>query len=314
MARVSEYSEVISLDLSLLISTIITSTAALVAIIGGFLVSRVITLSGEKNSIQKKIREIDKELNIKKEMLESAKQVVEEEDIDDFVQHYAEDILFNKKSLEDILEEEQSINLNRDVIESTIDRILEISQFIKDKIKSTDDNYVLPTDFNEFIRDNKIKIDEDRDRSWYELIYDIILRHIPQKQPGILNVDVLSSISDIGYFKPILSSQEYNANVRKVKQLEEDIKVLEALMNAEQDMLMGYGKISGLWGGLAVLIYACIVGIIIPSFLLPYPIGYYDDSAIRILLIALFISELVVLFSYLGFSMYRLTKKDDMIE
>lgn len=304
----------ISLDLSLLISTIITSTAALVAIIGGFLVSRVITLSGEKNSIQKKIREIDKELNIKKEMLESAKQVVEEEDIDDFVQHYAEDILFNKKSLEDILEEEQSINLNRDVIESTIDRILEISQFIKDKIKSTDDNYVLPTDFNEFIRDNKIKIDEDRDRSWYELIYDIILRHIPQKQPGILNVDVLSSISDIGYFKPILSSQEYNANVRKVKQLEEDIKVLEALMNAEQDMLMGYGKISGLWGGLAVLIYACIVGIIIPSFLLPYPIGYYDDSAIRILLIALFISELVVLFSYLGFSMYRLTKKDDMIE
>ncbi|ACB86071.1 hypothetical protein Nther_2508 [Natranaerobius thermophilus JW/NM-WN-LF] len=302
------------MDLSLLISTIITSTAALVAIIGGFLVSRVITLSGEKNSIQKKIREIDKELNIKKEMLESAKQVVEEEDIDDFVQHYAEDILFNKKSLEDILEEEQSINLNRDVIESTIDRILEISQFIKDKIKSTDDNYVLPTDFNEFIRDNKIKIDEDRDRSWYELIYDIILRHIPQKQPGILNVDVLSSISDIGYFKPILSSQEYNANVRKVKQLEEDIKVLEALMNAEQDMLMGYGKISGLWGGLAVLIYACIVGIIIPSFLLPYPIGYYDDSAIRILLIALFISELVVLFSYLGFSMYRLTKKDDMIE
>ena len=53
------------MDLNGLISTIISSTAALVAIIGGFLVSRVITLSGEKNGILKKIKEIDKELDIK---------------------------------------------------------------------------------------------------------------------------------------------------------------------------------------------------------------------------------------------------------
>jgi hypothetical protein len=38
------------------ISKIINSSTALVVIIGGFLVSRVITLSSERNAIQKKSR------------------------------------------------------------------------------------------------------------------------------------------------------------------------------------------------------------------------------------------------------------------
>lgn len=297
------------LDLSVLISTVITSTAALVAIIGGFLVSRVITLFGEKNAIQKKIREIDKELDIKNGMLESAKQIVEEEDIDDFVRYYAEDIIFNQKSIEDILEEDQNIDLERDILDSSIARIGAICVFLLNKINEIDDDYHLPTDFNEFIRDNGIKIEDNR--SWHELIYDLIYRHISRKPSNIFGLDVYGPLSVLpSNLTTIASSQEYKAKVRKVNDLEDDIKVLNALRTAEEDILKGYGKVSGLWGGLAVLIYACIAGIIVPSFLLPYPLGCFDDSATRIALLALFISELVVLFAYLGFSMYRLTKYD----
>lgn len=299
----------ILLDLNGFISTIINSTAALVAIIGGFLVSRVITLSGEKNGILKKIREIDKELDIKNTLYESAKQVVQDEDIDDFVREYAEDILFNNKTVEDILEEDNSINLGRNVIYSTICRIEKIYEFIIDKINSTDDIYSLPSDFNDFTRDNGIKISEDR--SWYELIYDLVLSHIPQQQSSFPYFNLINSVSGFNNFKPILSTQEYEANVRKVKALEDDIMVLKALRSAEDDMINGYGKISGLWGGLAALIYACVVGIIIPIFLLPYPSNYYDDSATRIVLLILFISELVVIFIYLSFSMYKLTEHNN---
>lgn len=187
----------------------------------------------------------------------------------------------------------------------------EIFEFVLKKIEDTDDDYALPLEFNEFLSDNAIKTDEDR--SWHEYIYNLILHHIPSKQSSFLSMDILSSVSEISNFKPILSSQEYKVKVRKVKNFEDDIKVLNALMDAEEDMLKSYGKISGLWGGLAVLIYACIAGIIIPSLLLlylPYPIGYYDDSATKTMLLVLFISELIVLFAYLGFSMYRLTKHD----
>ena len=256
----------------------------------------------------KKIKEIDKELDIKNTLYESAKQVVQDEDIDDFVREYAEDIVFKNETVEDILEEDHTIKLERNVIDSALARVAEIFEFIVKKIQSTDDSYSLPSDFNEFTRDNEIKISEDR--SWHELIYDLVLSHIPQQQSSFPYSNLISSVSDFNNFKPILSSQEYKANVSKVKALEDDIKVLKALRSAEDDMLNGYGKISGLWGGLAVLIYACVVGIIIPSFLLPYPLNHYDDSATRMTLLILFVSELIAIFSYLGFAMFRLTKHD----
>ena len=297
------------MDLNGLISTIISSTAAMVAIIGGFLVSRVITLASEKNGILKKIKEIDKELDIKISFCDSAREVVQNEDIDDFVNEYAEDILLHQKSVEDILKEDHYIELEKNIIDSTVNKILEIYEFIINEIESTDDGYLLPNDFYEFTRDNYIKINEDN--RWYVLIYDLILNQIPGQSSSFPFKDIINAASDMGSFKPILSVQEYKAKVSKVKVLEDDIKLLKALRSAEVDILEGYGKISGLWGGLAVLIYACIVGIIVPSFLLPYPLNYYDDSATRMTLLLLFISELIAIFSYLGFSMFRLTKHDN---
>ena len=297
------------MDLNGLISTIISSTAALVAIIGGFLVSRVITLASEKNGILKKIKEIDKELDIKISFCDSAREVVQNEDIDDFVNEYAEDILLHQKSVEDILKEDHYIELEKNIIDSTVNKILEIYEFIINEIESTDDGYLLPDDFCEFTRDNYIEINEDN--RWYVLIYDLILNKIPGQSSSFQFKDIINAASDMGSFKPILSVQEYKAKVSKVKVLEDDIKLLKALRSAEVDILEGYGKISGLWGGLAVLIYACIVGIIVPSFLLPYPLNYYDDSATRMTLLLLFISELIAIFSYLGFSMFRLTKHDN---
>lgn len=309
----SSYIEgVIEIDLNILISTIMTSTAALVAIIGGFLVSRIITLSGEKNSLEKRIREVNEELDIKDTLLRTVKQVVEEEDIDDFVRYYAEDILINKKTIEDILEEDEDINLEKDVLELTIVKIAEISKFILTKSMEIGDNYELPVKFNDFIRNNCIKIENDR--SWNELIYDLIYKHTRKQSSNNWGVDILNSAYSLQNIKPIIQSQEYRSKVNKINNLEDDIKVLSALRKVEEDMLKGYGEVSGLWSGLLVLIYACIVGIIAPSFLLPYPMGYYDDVATKNLLLSLFISELLVLFMYLGFSMYRLTRYNKDIE
>lgn len=206
------------------------------------------------------------------------------------------------------MKEDHYTKLEKNIIDSTVTRILEIYTFIINEIESTDEGYLLPDDFYEFIRDNDIEI--NKDNRWHMLIYDLILNQIPRQPSSFPFHDIINSVSDINNFKPILSTQEYKANVSKVKALEDDIKVLKALRSAEDDILKVYGKISGLWGGLAVLIYACIVGIIIPSFLLPYPLNYYDDSATRMTLLILFVSELIAIFSYLGFAMFRLTRND----
>ncbi|AZV41401.1 hypothetical protein BAOM_0789 [Peribacillus asahii] len=45
--------------------------------------------------------------------------------------------------------------------------------------------------------------------------------------------------------------------------------------------------------------------------LLPYPADTYNDSLTKTFLLILFFSQLVALFVYLGFAMYKLTNDKD---
>lgn len=94
------------IDLNILIGTIVTATAALVAILGGFLVSRVLTLSSEQNGIRRRIREIGKDILVKKDMLSRIENDILEEDVDDFIYENYEEILFKDKDFEEILSNE----------------------------------------------------------------------------------------------------------------------------------------------------------------------------------------------------------------
>lgn len=290
--------------MDILISTIISSSAALVAIIGGFLVSRVITLSSEKSAIQKKVREVDNELITKNELLESAKHAVEEEDVDDFFYDHTEDIILNQKSIDNILTENPDIILSRDMLDTIAKRILAIVNHLEEKFIEGGEKYRPPDDFNEFVQKRGLNTDKNRD--WIKHIYGILLRNYYPRQRDLADYLLVPVTTP---FKQISSQREYQEKVRKVEELKDNITVLCALKEAEMDILNSFGKISGLWSGLAVLIYACVVGIIIPSFFLPYPLEQCNDPALRMLFLLLFTSELFALFIYLGVSMRELTKE-----
>jgi hypothetical protein len=92
------------MDLNTLISNIVTSTAALVAIIGGFLISRVIiTLSSEKTGVKRKLNEVKNGVFAKEEMFKKIEQDILDEDAEDFIDYNYKDLLFNEKSFEEIV-------------------------------------------------------------------------------------------------------------------------------------------------------------------------------------------------------------------
>ena len=57
-----------------LISTIVISTAAVVAFIGGFLISRVITLSSVQTGVERKLKEVKNDVFAKEEMIKKIEQ------------------------------------------------------------------------------------------------------------------------------------------------------------------------------------------------------------------------------------------------
>jgi len=306
------------LDLSNLISTIITATAALVAIMGGFLVSRVITLASERNAVIRRLRIADEEIKAKKEILDDLKRIITEDDAEGFIENNAEEI-FHDAPISAILKSEGNHSLTEEVLEPYVSEFISIRNHLIeitiDAVDAGGDSYSLPVDFDEFAREKSIEVAERK--SWYEIIYTRIRKECyPSRQSD--NTPWSNPFNDIqlaGIIEPpemrrfpSVFNTQWHIDVNKQrKSLTYEIKLLEGLRIEQDKILQEYGKIENLWGGLAVLVYACFVGIMIPSTLLPYPLNTYNDIATKIFLLGLFFSELAMLFGYLGVSMHKLT-------
>lgn len=276
--------------------------------------SRVITLSSERNSIERRIQEINNEINSKEEMLERIEFLLLESDIDDFIEEYAEDILLGKKTVSEILEDDNSIELKEEELESYIEDLKRIFDNLMDYINRTSIDYQLPSNFNRFTKDNDIDINDNR--NWYKDVYTIIYNNLPDEPP---ESSILGGVWGYSFKPPKIPTVSipnmgdikwYNEKVKERDSLEDNLMILTGLQEEQKKILNKFGSISGLWSGLLVLGFSTIAGIIVPALLLPYPLNKYDDLATRRLLLFLFINSLISLFLYLGISIYKLTKKD----
>lgn len=294
------------MDLNGLISTIISSTAALVAIIGGFLVSRVISLSSEKNSIVRRLREINNDLKSKKELLNTIEIDLLEDDIDSFINEYSKEIIIENKPFDELLEYDKSYNLTVEQLKPYIVELLSIRDEI---INLMDDAESLPEEFNDFIRINGFNINDRIE--WYELVYQTLYDEIMKSSYssyGPLGIKVPTPPNLIPARLNLVEQQIHRDKIKEFQRLQNEIEVLKVRKDEQEKILNDYAKPNGLWGGFFVLIYSCVVGIAYPSTLLPYPKDVYNDELTKCFLLVLFFSQLIVLFLYLGIAMYRLTK------
>lgn len=295
------------MDLTTLISSIITATAALVAIIGGFLVSRVISLSSERSTIERRMREINNDISVKEEMYERSNAALLEEDANDFIIEHHEDLVLNDKSVEQLVNESDYNGITK----AKLDPFIKQFDSVKDEVITIIQKHegsTIPSNFDDIITGKSDLSNPDK-KSWYELIYDVIYKNMPKEKPankfGIPHFTPPSL--NLSTVKPAGEYQRYRDMVKERDQLADDLGALRAQKKEQKKILDDYGTPHGMWAGLGVLIYACIVGIAYPSTLLPYPINYYNDVETKWILLTLFFSELIVLFVYLAFSLYRLT-------
>ncbi|AUD14934.1 MULTISPECIES: hypothetical protein [unclassified Planococcus (in: firmicutes)] len=306
------------MDLNLLIATVITATAALIAIIGGFLISRVITLSSEQSGIRRRLREIMLDIKTKEQLLDEVEENLLEEDREDFINEYYSELIFDKVPLEVIIDNLEGSYRERSMndLEPVINEIIQINKDLKTMFEGSGIKYSteLPKDFGDFA--NIRSEDLEGRRSWYELLYDEYQYRLPKKPKtdpfgfsSIYDIDVPPSLFS-NSMSTQAAAQAYQQKSRDRDTYRNELSSLKQQGSEQKKILEDYGKPHGMWGGLMVLIYASIVGIAYPVTLLPYPLQTYNDEATRILILLLFLSQLLALFIYLGISMYSLTKDE----
>ena len=288
------------MDSNLLISTVVTATAALIAIIGGFLVSRVITLASEQDGLKHKLRDINLDILNRTDLLEAAKLELLDSDHNNFVNEYAERLTYEDLTLEEIFEEMEDdlyrgweIDEFKDMYVELIDIKNHLNEMItQEQIDSPKD---LPIDFEDFRVETKSELRGRK--SWYEIFYDIYKNRLQDSFysiPSLLNLDTIKS-----------KVNAYNEKVKEYDTHLNELTFLKRQKAEQQKILKEFGGNRNMWWGLWVLVYASIVGIVIPVTW-----GVYGNSPNKTVILCLFLSQLFFLFIYLGVSMYFLTKDE----
>lgn len=282
------------MDLTILISTIITATSALVAIIGGFLVSRVISLSSERGSINRKLKEIQNDLSARSSFYNRVNSEVIQADINEFFKDNIELIIEVGNDFDRVYDQDKYTELSKEELKPHFNEFIEIIREVLDLIDQHDGD--LSNDFNDLLVNNK-SISKSDKIHWYELIYETIYDSFDNSPFGSMN--------RINMINPKIKE---NKDLRN--SLKDEIHILELQRDEQIKILKDYSSPKGLWGGIGVLVYACAVGIAYPSILLPYNPGVYNDFLTKWVLLGWFFSELVALFIYLIVNLRRLTKYD----
>ncbi|MCD5324763.1 MULTISPECIES: hypothetical protein [Pontibacillus] len=288
------------MKMEVLITTIATSTAALVAIIGGFLVSRVLTLSSEQSGILRKVREISKDIQAKKQLLTTIDKQLLDLDAEDFIQeHYKR--LISEQDFEAILEEHYQYR-GYEELKPYVNELYSVwNDFYKRSQQNIESEHP-EVEFNHFFK--KYKFEFPNRRNWYEMLFvwrAQVESHDPMKR--------LLEAHDV--IMPNSATEDYKQKANNKANMEYELKVLRLRRDEQKKLLGEFGKPKGLWMGLLVLVYACAVGVAYPITLLPYPVGIYDDQNTKSLLLSLFFSELIFLFVYLAYYTFILTKREN---
>jgi hypothetical protein len=299
-------------DPNWLLSTVVQSTAVFVAIVAGFIISRLLALSAERGGIQTKIRDIKLQMEIKKKNLESLKKRHLDWDAENFLENSdVLDLIIKSNgqiSLTEALKKVTTCNRSED----------ELNPYWIDAITITKNAYhILEENFSklEGIEDLDVLLKNlGLDLSSYRLkiyhrFFDQLLEYRKRRNPIGLIMDPI-----MAFKMPDISTADeinrYRILERDIENFERDNNALVTQLSDLEVQLTQLGQPRGIKLGIIFLAYFSLVGIVIPVFLLPYPPEQFTLTH-KWSIFLLFFSGLLFFFIYLFTLIRQLAETSD---
>ena len=121
-------------DLTAVLTTIAAASASIVAILGGFIASKLISIDGERNSVIFRLREIDEEVKYRIKTRDIAQRENDEDDALHFICNYLEE-LKNSTSLTDVIKRTSEPDLPIETLHLYWQRAITASSAFQTKIE-----------------------------------------------------------------------------------------------------------------------------------------------------------------------------------
>lgn len=301
-------------DYNWLLSTSAQSAAAIVAIVAGFILSRVLALSADRNGIESRLNEIRSSLRFKSTEHDKLNERIVRWDAQDFLEDVAEKIAEARGeiSLEELIEESDFTRLSKDELEPYYDEAVKITKrayelFQKHPLKSDP-----PQTVGNYLEQINVKVSDD-ELTFYSPVYQLLRKQYRNRKHGSLGF-VGDSFSDgridlSSIINPGIQVDKYTQLVRDRDSMQLEVRWLK---NQEEELLQKLnhtGRPKGLWLGVIALIYFSITGIIVPIIWLPVSSERFTVTH-KWIVVTCFISGLLFVLGYLVWSIWHLSKKE----
>ena len=308
-----------SYDLTAFLTTVAASSASIVAILGGFIASKLISISGEREVLLDKMNSVDEELRFKKAELEKRQKVKDICDALFFIQINIEAVCKQEK-LDIVYDPAENYGISKECVAPYWDKALSVCRaFFEMDPKGAElnldgvpkelackySNDTFSYDVLRILMQYKKKVLKEEERRKHEEAR----KKDPFARQSLLHDIVMNNTE---YFRPLTLTAGYTQNEQEITKLASNIKLLEFQREQLKEQKKTLTKPKGMMAGLIIFAVFAIACIITPLALSPrYTESLCTFWIIKTTILVLFILGLVAIFGYL---VYLLQWKNNPIK
>lgn len=289
-------------DLTSVLTTIAAASASIVAILGGFIASKLIAISSERDEVLSKLQDIDEEIAYRTTVMKAAQEENDEEDALDFILPHVDELPKYDVALVYKHEEHPEISLEKltPYWVRAKEAVIRFRDAVKEGQNMNSDN--VPVGLAEAFRENDFA---------YEVCKKFgsnikrLLRQQErekQRQTGFFDrIDYVSALEDVDLdrTKPLFNSR-YGKNEEVIQEQSTAIGWLKLQREQYAQKQKALVKPKGMVEGLVVFGIFSVLCIILPLCFSPFSTTDYNVYRIvKAAFIVVFSLGLISIFSYL---------------
>ena len=276
-------------DLTSLLTTIAADSASIVAILGGFIASKLISIDGERNENLDRIKEIDEEIEHRTKNMNARQQEIDEEDATGFIFDNFGDFM-SCRNLESVYAKSEHPDISFDALLPFWEQANDVLKKFKEtrycgQGLNADD---VPAELANVFRNDDFS---------YEICKKIASYYKKQSRSSL---DTPFAIPIIDYEPPRIVGAWYGKNVEIIREEENAIKWLELQKKQCEARRSSLKRPKGMLLGLVIFALFSLLCIVAPLLLTPFFTESFECFAIvKCSVLVVFAAGLFSIFGYL---------------
>ena len=266
-------------ELTALLTTIASASASFVAILGGFIASKLIAVNGEREAVDSRLQELKYEIELKQQECDSLQEGITSDDALDFIRAHAANVA-NMDALINVYEEDEQQLLEFDELEPYWDDALALAKRFHAECKKA-------TEFN----DDNIPCELAAEVKGTYFEYEVCRAIAEEVFPSTLHL--ISSAMPTGAW--------YERDKQRIANLRIEIASLRIHEEQSKEQQKALKKPRGMKRGLAIFALFSLFNIIQPLVLSTIPLSTAAEyNVVRFISIAFLLIGLIATFWYLA--------------